>query len=65
MWFLDTVTKILGAPAILNGCGFGFGFDLIQCPCRLFASCESLFQVFFLLLQQLRAGIDGLSSVMK
>ena len=65
MWFLDAVARILGAPAILVGFGFGFDFNPIQCPCRIFASCECLFQVFFLLLQQLRAGTDGLSSVMK
>ena len=65
MWFLDVVARILGAPAILVGYGFGFNFNLVQCPCRIFASCECLFQMFFLLLQQLRAGTDGLSSVMK
>ena len=65
MWFLDAVARILGAPAILEGCGFGFDVDLVQCQCRIFASCECLFQVFLLLLQQLRAGADGFSSMMK
>ena len=46
MWFLDVVTRVLGGPAILVGCGFGFDFNLVQCPCRVFTSCECLFQIF-------------------
>ena len=64
MWFLDVVARILNAPAVLVGCGFGFHFNLVHCPCRIFTSCECLFQIFFLL-QQFRAGTDGLSSVMQ
>ena len=58
MWFLDVVTRVLGASAVLVSCGFSLDFNPVQHPCRIFASCECLFYMFFLLLQQLRAVTD-------
>ena len=41
--FLDVVTRVLAASAVLVSCGFGFDFYPGQYPCRIFASCECLF----------------------
>ena len=65
MWFLDVVARVLCSLAVIVGCGFGFHFHLVHCPCRIFTAYECLFQMFFFLLQHFRTGAGGFSSVMQ
>ena len=45
---LDDTASVLGAFCGVVGNSSGFHLGFVQGPCRVFASCECLFQVFFL-----------------
>ena len=43
VWFLDVVARVLLASTGFVGCGLSFHFYFVNGPCRIIASCWSLF----------------------
>ena len=62
---LDVIARVLGAFFGVVSYSSGFHLDFVQCPCRIFTSCECLIQMVFFMLQQFRVGVDGFCSMLQ
>ena len=62
---LDVTASVLGAFCVVVAHSSGFHLSFVQCPCRIFASCKCLFQMFSLLFQQFRIRADGICSMLQ